>query len=210
RWGFIDGRARQIYAERYRAPFPTGKVLLGPLPNVWLGVSVEDDATACTRIPFLLDTPAAKRWISAEPLLGFIDLEPYIQHRYLDHVATMPRLDWVVVGGESGPNARPMHPDWARGLRDQCVAAGVPFLFKQWGEWTEIDTGLPQPLLAHFGDPEFYDAAVEHDGFLSLDGHFVDNPDLMNDDVPYRGLVRVGKKAAGRLLDGRTWDGVPS
>lgn len=180
RWGFIDGRARQIYAERNRAPFPTGKVLLGPLPNVWLGVSVEDDATACTRIPLLLDTPAAKRWISAEPLLGFIDLEPYIQHRYLDHVATMPRLDWVVVGGESGPNARPMHPDWARSLRDQCVGAGVPFLFKQWGEWAPREP--------------YASELMESD---ELCGKW--------DGTSYR----YGKRVAGRLLDGVLHGGYP-
>jgi protein gp37 len=126
-----------------------------PLPNVWLGVSTEDQAAADERIPILLDTPAAVRWISAEPLLGPIDL------RNMEAVAPGRRgwsaladarpghatLDWVVVGGESGPHARPMHPDWARSLRDQCQQAarsgatgeagkaGVPFFFKQWGSW---------------------------------------------------------------------------
>ncbi len=119
-------------------------------------------------------------------------------------------LDWVIVGGESGPGARPMHPDWARSLRDQCAAAGVPFFFKQWGEWQELDTGMQTPLVAKHGDDEFYDAAMEHDGFLSADGHFVDHVDLLHDDVPYRGLVRKGKKAAGRALDGRTHDEFPS
>ncbi|HEY2013843.1 MAG TPA: DUF5131 family protein, partial [Bryobacteraceae bacterium] len=130
-----------------------------PLSNVHLGVSVEDQETADLRIPLLLQTPAAVRFISAEPLLGPVDLT-------LDGISCPPcsrcadgsqwendtnangcracdgtgksneiALDWVIVGGESGAGARPMHPDWARSLRDQCKAAGVPFFFKQWGEW---------------------------------------------------------------------------
>jgi protein gp37 len=151
----------------------------GTLPNVWLGVSVEDQTRADERIPLLLDTPAAVRWISAEPLLGIVDLtwiaEPddnkdgvidallgcnwvmaekgypyqsphpdrrYVKHRRVvsssDEINQNRKLDWVVTGGESGKGARPMHPDWARSLRDQCAAAGVPFFFKQWGEWAPI------------------------------------------------------------------------
>lgn len=133
-----------------------------PLPNVWLGVSVENQQWADIRIPALLDTPAAVRFLSCEPLLGPVDLGGY----------TLPGtpLGWVICGGESGPGARPMHPDWARSLRDQCVAAGVPFLFKQWGAW------LP------CADP-----TCECDG-----------------------SCRVGKKRAGRELDGRTWDEYPA
>ncbi len=120
-----------------------------PLPNVWLGTSVEDQWTANERIPALLEAPAAVRWISAEPLLGPLDLQDLRPHpgeaqvRYdalrgihsygLDCSGCRPRLDWVVAGGESGPRARPMDPDWARSLRDQCQVAGVPFFFKQWG-----------------------------------------------------------------------------
>ena len=133
-----------------------------PLPNVWLGVSVENQKWADIRIPSLLDTPAALRWVSAEPLLGPIDLgigDPHRGHDS-DDVNGSPSapiclncstddgendveyfrrepggggIDWAVCGGESGPGARPMHPDWARSLRDQCGQAGVPFLFKQWG-----------------------------------------------------------------------------
>ncbi len=104
--------------------FDPGGVRL-PLPNVWKGVSVEDQAAADKRIPVLLQTPAAVRFISAEPLLGsvMLDLPPI---RFNER-----ELDWVICGGESGPGARPMHADWARSLRDQCVAAGVPFFFKQ-------------------------------------------------------------------------------
>ena len=90
-----------------------------PLPNVWLGISAEDQARADERIPYLLATPAAVRFVSAEPLLGPVDL------------TQINRLDWVIAGGESGPGSRPMHPDWVRSLRDQCQAAGTAFFFKQ-------------------------------------------------------------------------------
>jgi len=153
-----------------------------PIPNLWLGVSVEDQARADERIPLLLQTPAAVRWISAEPLLGPIDLrdppndmgEP--RFSYLERIdGTGPRIDWIVAGGESGPGARPMHPDWVRSLRDQCGASSVPFFFKQWGAWA-----LPIP----------------EDGVPpgACDGR----------------LYLVGKKAAGRHLDGRTHDEYPA
>lgn len=141
-----------------------------PLPNVWLGTSVEDQATADARIPHLLDTPAAVRFISAEPLLGPVDLHSALC-RETGSCPTCPAclggIHWVIVGGESGPGARPMHPDWARSLRGQCAAAGVPFFFKQWGEW----------------------APNESQG------------------ADY--AQRIGKCAAGRLLDGVTHDAMP-
>lgn len=153
-----------------------------PLRNVWLGVSTEDQKWADIRIPALLDTPAAVRWISAEPLLGSIDLSRWLHYRPIGaNLAMEPMppsmvracgltpLDWVVVGGESGHGARPMHPQWARSLRDQCVAAEVPFLFKQWGA---------------FRPP--------------IDG-----------DETGASFTRVGKKAAGRTLDGELWDQYP-
>jgi protein gp37 len=92
------------------------------LPNVWLGTSVENQRWAAVRVPKLIETPATVRFLSCEPLLGPIDLE-----------MALPHLDWVIVGGESGPGCRPMDPDWARSLRHQCKASGVPFFFKQWG-----------------------------------------------------------------------------
>ena len=121
-------------------------------PNIWLGTSVEDQAAADERIPKLLQAPARVRWISAEPLLGPIDLRmlhydgitdidalagKYGLHLSHDCVA----LDWVVAGGESGPAARPMDPDWARFLRDQCLATEAPFFFKQWGGLTAKSGG---------------------------------------------------------------------
>jgi protein gp37 len=113
-----------------------------PLPNVVLGVSAEDQARADERIPDLLATPAAGRGVSIEPCLGPIDLT-----RFLDVDAATGSaddgpfnvLDWTIVGGESGPNARPMHADWARAIRDQCEAAGIAFFFKDWGEWADVN-----------------------------------------------------------------------
>ena len=108
-------------AERW--PFDVQRAGLRgwPLPNVWLGVSVEDQKRADERIPLLLDTPAAVRFVSAEPLLGPVS-----------NLRTK-NLDWVIVGGESGPGARPMNPEWVRSIRDRCQSSGVPFFFKQWG-----------------------------------------------------------------------------
>jgi len=104
-------------------------------PNLWMGVSAEDQERAYQRIPALLATPAAVRWVSAEPLLGPLDLSPYLAGG----------LSWVVVGGESGPGARPMHPEWARALRDQCTAAKVPLFFKQAGAVLAREWGCSDP-----------------------------------------------------------------
>lgn len=165
-----------------------------PLPNVWLGVSAEDQKRADLRIPALLDTPAAVRFVSAEPLLGPIDLhgDPIGK----DSVFWIGHLDWVIVGGESGPGARPMHPDWARSLRDQCVAAGVPFLFKQWGEF--------RPVVPSDGD-------VTPDRYVQCEtGRSVDDDGMWNvSGGHWCAMRKLGKKWAGRELDGRTWDQYP-
>lgn len=191
-----------IAAERRIAwPSPHGNVW--PRPNVWVGVSTENQQWANVRIPALLDTPAAVRFISAEPLLGPIDLarvgappfwclghgRPTVDCPNDLHLPR-PGIDWVIVGGESGPGARPMHPDWVRHLRDQCTSSGVPFLFKQWGEWAP--SALPS---------EFVDA----------DGQRKTTNDLTTLTIPnsWAPVRRVGKKAAGRELDGRTWDQYP-
>jgi protein gp37 len=172
-----------------------------PLPNVWLGVSVENQAAADERIPLLLQTPAGVRFISAEPLLGTVELCRYLGFQHEDEIGIenvdqslhearalgmhdpwVRGLDWVICGGESGPGARPMHPDWARSLRDQCQAAGVPFFFKQWGEYGALFPKSGVPLS---------DADKLHvwgDGVSSF---------------------RFGKKAAGALLDGREWREFP-
>ncbi|OZE03870.1 hypothetical protein CH255_19665 [Rhodococcus sp. 05-2255-2A2] len=154
-----------------------------PLPNVWLGVSTEDQRWAEIRIPALAETPAAIRFISAEPLLGAIDLSRTV----------WPALDWVIVGGESGAGARPMHPKWARDIRDQCELAEVPFHFKQWGEWKPAE---PDAVAAR--DEVYLDAATGKGTYYTH---------RYREGVEH--LIRVGKKTAARELDGRTWDEVP-
>jgi protein gp37 len=156
-----------------------------PLPNVWLGVSVEDQKTADQRIPLLLQTSAAVRWISYEPALGPVDFDSW--QRPVPEMCGECSLDWIVAGGESGPQARPSHPDRFRAVRDQCQAAGVPFFFKQWGE-----------LVRESERPEFFKTI----------GHKQGEPVrfVYQDDGWY---CRVGKKMAGRLLDGREWNEFP-
>lgn len=142
--GHADGihfRSKMSDLVRQIAPDLSGPVYRAgwPLPNVWLGTSVEDQKWADVRIPLLLDTPAAVRFLSMEPLLAPVTFRwakwaPLVNAGHLDGLTG---IDWVIVGGESGRGARPMHPDWARTLRDQCAAAGVPFLFKQWGSHDE-------------------------------------------------------------------------
>lgn len=228
------------------APIPDGRKAghpadRWPLPNVWLGTSVEDQSTADLRIPKLLDTRAAVRWISAEPLLGPVDLCGQLDgsgtHRkrltyWLDgrphwgeptpappnglpmsSLEIGPHLDWVVVGGETGPGSRPMHPDWARRLRDQCAAAGVPYFFKQWGDWG------PYAPLDKLGR---YDFSGSHS--LADDGTLYAPGDLIYPDGPRYGealradhgrahlmsMYRLGKKTAGRELDDQTHDEYPA
>ena len=155
----------------------------GKMPNVWLGVSCENQARADERIPILLQIPAAKRFVSLEPLLGPVDLPGKHGSGYLEHYKDNETLDWVIVGGESGPGARPMHPDWVRSIRDQCQEAGVPFFFKQWGEW--IDATHMETIRSHLG---------------------IRADEMMLEMLCMR---RIGKKQAGHLLDGQIWDQMP-
>jgi len=139
-------RAKEFFDWWFSFPphKPSGIIPIGEYKNIWLGVSVEDQKTADERIPLLLQTPAAVRFISAEPLLGKIELTDMQNRNYL-HRATgrfnREKLNWVICGGESGKNARPMHPGWVRSLRDECKSANVPFFFKQWGEWLPDELG---------------------------------------------------------------------
>lgn len=182
------------------------------LPNVWLGVSVEDQEAANERIPLLLQVPASVRWISAEPLLGRVDLceilgiwwnqtmgcwessGAEVNRFYNGRGDGRPLIGWVVAGGESGTGARPMHPDWARSLRNQCAAAGVPFLFKQWGAWVTEDQSPMDITLP--GTSRLPWAKRNRDGDWSTKGD-------------QTAVYRVGKKAAGRELDGVLHDGYP-
>ncbi len=191
-----------------------------PLPNVWLGVSAEDQRRADERVPDLLATPAAVRFVSAEPLLGPIQFDDYCDgSKFVDwlrgnwwHDGPLdapgaisrgnPKLDWVIVGGESGKGARPMHPDWARSIRDQCAAAGVPFFFKQWGAWKDG---------SDFVSDDSVKAVLTDGRVLSADLDSLRAAD--RDDSVMRKhptLMRcVGKKAAGRLLDGAEHNAMP-
>lgn len=179
-----------------------------PLPNVWLGVSAERQSEADARIPDLLATPAAVRFVSAEPLLGPMDftridvpdygyLNALADGYFADGRPPRRRLDWVIVGGESGTGARPMHPDWARSIRDQCVAAGVPFFFKQWGVYgpCEIEPPGAAALSVVLGSGKHLcgEAALSH-----------------VDDDSAEIIGKFGKARAGRHLDGRTWDEMPA
>jgi len=171
--------------ENFRAFLPSG-FRSQPPPNVWLGTSVENQQLADKRIPYLLDVPAVVRFLSCEPLLGPLDLDAYLYpHFAADDPRHEPRrngVEWVIVGGESGPGARPMHPDWARSLRDQAQAAGVPFLFKQHGEYLPRSQMIP--------------------GVHCSEGEQRDQPD--------GSFIRLGKYAAGRLLDGVEHNGMPA
>ncbi|WP_417261639.1 phage Gp37/Gp68 family protein [Celeribacter sp.] len=194
RWGYIEGWAKHI------ANIPDGKTLAyyggKNLPNVWLGTSVSDQASAETRIPDLLDTPAVVQFVSAEPLLGPVDIAPFLHG-----------LDWVIVGGESGKNARPMHPDWARSMRDQCQAAGVPFFFKQWGEFAD-HTKLHAMCQ---GCSASSDLVINRNGHI-IGGGAKGYGGFVDDDWQEVGgawMCKTGKRAAGRLLDGREWSEMP-
>lgn len=184
----LDDVSDALALRETGAPWP-------PRPNVWLGATVCNQAEADRDLPRLLALPAAVRFLSVEPMLGFIELglrcenwsddiamDPetgaYECCTACDHTGMGNAIDWVICGGESGQHARPMHPEWPRNLRDQCAAADVPFLFKQWGEWL----------------PAGQDGAPDRE-----------EQQINASEVP----LRVGKAAAGRLLDGRTHDAFP-
>jgi protein gp37 len=176
-----------------------------PPQNIWLGVTAENQEQADMRIPILLDIPAAGRFVSIEPMLGPVDLSDWIgrsrecgpDHQFSDRFGYRGRLHWVIAGGESGPGARPSHPDWARSLRDQCQVAGVPYFFKAWGEWAPIGL-LYTPYRSVY---------------LADDGQVVAPAEYAKGEAanrrPWR-LARVGKKRAGHLLDGQEWREFPA
>lgn len=159
--------------------------MFGCPENVWAGVTVEDQHRANERIPILLRVPARVRFLSVEPLLGPVDI--FGAHTVAARTVGPKPADlihWVIVGGESGPKARVMQPEWACSIRDQCQRAGVPFFFKQWGEWVHE---------AHMTDEAWSEIDGSEQGFSDF-------------DRPYR----LGKRRAGRLLDGETWDEMPT
>ena len=197
-----------------------------PWPNVWIGATVVNQEEADRDVPKLLDVPAAKRFVSIEPMLGPIDLKRittktlypsleaiFVRERNALYSGDNDGLDWVICGGESGKDARPMHPDWARSLRDQCVNAGVPYFFKQWGEYVPAAWfDGPDSL----GDDEecCFDPEKEPHAFIANDGRQWDTNGgrYMYPPLPLGHwclMRRVGTKAAGNLLDGKAWQQFP-
>ncbi|KGV79278.1 phage Gp37/Gp68 family protein [Burkholderia pseudomallei MSHR4375] len=184
--------------------------------NVWLGATIVNQEEADRDIPKLLAVPARVRFLSMEPLLGPVDISRHLDYcEKLDKHGISRRaggqhikcdkhcgISWVIAGGESGPGARPMHPEWARDLRDQCAAAGVAFHFKQHGEWA--------PGSGDFGSGSVETAAIALDGRVAAGGYRVeDYPRGAASGDGWSMVHRIGKRAAGRLLDGRTHDEFP-
>jgi len=209
--------------------------------NVWLGATIVNQEEADRDIPKLLAVPARVRFLSMEPLLGPVNLTdvpmPESGHGYHEYSPVItgnplkrsqlrkPKIDWVIVGGESGPGARPMHPKWVRSLRDQCQAADVPFLFKQWGEWKPISqmeeaehsalyesrvTTKPHEDQGNLDDIYGRKCTVPTTA-LHIDGstHEITEPIAFLQGTEAMQVFQIGKKAAGRLLDGRTWGQFP-
>jgi len=162
--------------------------------NIYFGVTAENQEQADKRISVLLQIPAAKRFVSIEPMLGPMNITEYvdIEKWYFSEYSMGKPLDLVILGGESGRNARPMHPDWVRDVRDQCQTAGVPFFFKGWGEW--VDEFHPE---AKPNQQKTSDRFVE----IIQEAHGLD----------YKGqyMCKIGAKKAGRLLDGQEWNNLP-
>lgn len=197
----------ETMAQYFRTVYPEYEPGSAPIPNLWLGVTAENQEMADERIPILLDIPAAKSFVSIEPMLGPVDLQvlrsqksnlvydsllgrEYHNYKQSDWwCKSSGYLDWVICGGESGPGARPMNPSWVISLRDQCQASKVPFMFKQYGEWVG----------------EFHPEATHKHQESSIFA------DINEDNTDYRGvyMYKVGKKKAGRELDGQIWDQKP-
>lgn len=189
--------------------------------NVWVGVTVENQEQADKRIPLLLQVPAKVRFVSCEPLLGEISFRwkgyahqatgetyrEYLERNHsIDEYEALRKLSWVICGGESGGQARPMHPEWARTLRFECAEAGVPFMFKQWGEWSAEGAINHPRQVAVTDDGKFYefkDIAYPHGSRVG---------EAIRANYPHhmpQCMRRVGKAAAGRLLDGVEHNGRP-
>lgn len=236
--GWTEGYVRLLHDRPARAfpraferlPLNNDQPFRWPLPNVWLGVSVENHDAAEARVPWLLQTPAAVRWLSCEPLLGPIELEwiddgcahrdvPREEWGMVDDDDSPPGLwwnaltgertimhggatgdwsrrdahvDWVIVGGESGRNARPMHPEWARSIRNQCESAGVPLFFKQFGEWLPEDQVDPNEEMPAHSETRVIWSGKPH-----------------SKDSVCSTMLRTGKKTAGRRLDFREHSAYP-
>jgi protein gp37 len=203
-WRLMSKTPRHTYqvltkrAERLSQVMARLVSTFGLLPNVQLGVTVENQEWADKRIPLLVTTPAAVHFVSYEPALAAVDFSRYLGLAVPAQFAPMgpaqlmfkPQLDWIIAGGESGSQARPSHPDWFRSARDQCQTAGVPFFFKQWGSyvrWEPRYSANPNRIRYVWPDP----------------------PKVERQPNGGAAMVNVGRKAAGRLLDGKEWKEFP-
>lgn len=202
--------------------------------RAWLITSTENQEWFDKRVPPLLKVHAAVHGISAEPLLGAIDARKYLRPNLCPVCKGFPSvpvsgehggykscpaclmskngqgytnaLDWVIVGGETQIGARPMHPDWPRSLRDQCLEAGVPFFFKQWGEWAEVGTGTTHSIL----DAGVHQPPIDSKNcVISVDGHIPVHDKDMRPGSKYRWVSKVGAKTSGSTLDEQEWKQFP-
>jgi protein gp37 len=177
---WLSDKATRLSVElAMRSIDRTAKLDSWPLSNVWCGTSVEDQRRADERIPILAQVPAAVRFLSMEPLLGAVNLRRALS------AGQLRRIDWVIVGGESGPKSRPMHPSWAREVRDDCLRLGIGLFFKQVGSWAWV-RGRDAKKWMH------------PDGRISA-----------TDISGWQGLRFGSKKSGGRKLDGKLWEQMP-
>lgn len=245
-WGLIDSTPNLDWLLLTKRPENIYGLVpwnINPWPNVWLGTTVEDQERADERVPVLLEVPATVRFLSCEPLIGPVTFGPGWLAPAATHCGPTPStpealravreivkaagkrmgwagIDWVICGGESGgKHARPMHPAWARRLRDQCTAAGVPFLFKQWGSWAPTAPVYPTDD-EHNAWDEAMNQTIADDSrvvALQLDGRTPqgEGPDHRwcdhqpDDGAWWMRYAGVSGKSGGRELDGRTWDEFP-
>lgn len=190
-WQLLTKRPENVMGmipEHWREKFPS---------NVWIGTSVEDQEQADIRIPHLIKIPADVRFLSCEPLLGAIEFSDVTNRADATSLLGKPALagiDWVIAGGESGRDARPMHPDWLRSMRDQCRAADVPFLFKQWGEWGEGARG--KDFTSNKCIMVGYSGRIYRGTIPSGDNTYL--------------MSKVGKSISGRMLDGKEYSQFPN
>ena len=201
-----------------------------PLANLWLGGSAENQAALDARAPYVISTPSALWFMSLEPLIGPIDLRPrpnpdtcIVCGEGPDAPHNHPfgyrnrGLDWIIVGGETGPGARPMHPEWVRKIRDQCAQAGIPFFFKSWGEYgpSGVDLQTGEPTFRMFQNKaQWVNKArtwmLPGDICLDMTGRILrKGADFDGARYPVAIMRKMGKKAAGNLLDGQVWDQFP-
>lgn len=186
----------ELMVEFYKWKGDQHNIPWRPSNNVWIGVTAENQTQAMIRIPYLISIPAAVKFVSVEPMLSQVDLDDTLQYTLKHHAGGLKNcLSWVICGGESGHNARPVHPDWVRSLKDQCQAAGVPFFFKQWGEWMPA-TQIPKEW-GHFAHVK-----GKHSWVNQADG---------KDTCVGAGemTIKTGKHKSGNTLDGVKYEQYP-